>query len=113
MSQSEPTQYIVRLKDNVDMERHIQRFNDQHNRDEQINHKVHHKWNPEFANAYVGKFFPNTRSTILLVLNSNQGTFTPAVLALLKDHEDVEYISENSVGVDDEIVNQKCAFRLR
>ncbi|TFK33917.1 peptidase S8/S53 domain-containing protein [Crucibulum laeve] len=89
MSQLETTprtEYIIRLKDNVDMERLIKRFNDEHNQDDQINHEVVHKWDPEFANAYVGN---------------------PTVLALLENHKDLEYISENSAIVDGEIVNQK------
>jgi hypothetical protein len=61
MSQSgaTPTEYIVKLKDGVDMQQHIQTFNDRHNQGDETNHEVHHSWNPEFANAYVGKFIHN------------------------------------------------------
>ena len=49
-----------------------------------------------------------------------QGTFSPAVLALLKQHGNVEYISVNSRDVDDDddpdIVDQKfvmpSAFKM-
>jgi len=66
MSQSvdTSTEYIVKLKDGVDMQKHIQTFNGRHNHGGQINHNVHHSWDPEFANAYVGKFIH-----ILIALN--------------------------------------------
>ena len=50
---------------------------------------------------------------MFLVLYPIQGTFSPAVLAVLEDYENVEYIAENSVGVDDGIVNQLCVFHFK
>ena len=49
-----PTQYIVRLKNHVDMHHHIQLFDRAHNGPDVTLHKVAQKLPSEFTNAYVG-----------------------------------------------------------
>ncbi|PPQ76203.1 hypothetical protein CVT26_009100 [Gymnopilus dilepis] len=84
--------YIVKLKDHpsVDIKQHIQAFAAKFNQNNQVHYKVTHEWSPSFVKAYVG-------------------TFSPHVLAELKRHGDVEYVSENSEVGDFQIVDQKDA----
>ncbi|KAF8148285.1 peptidase S8/S53 domain-containing protein [Crassisporium funariophilum] len=85
------TEYIVRLRDSVDMDHHIQRLQDIYNRHDNTAHKVTHKWTPDFVNAYLGEF------------NSE-------VLDALITHPDVEYVSENSkIKSDGKITKQTDA----
>ncbi|PPQ90511.1 hypothetical protein CVT25_014410 [Psilocybe cyanescens] len=83
-----PAQHIIKLKDDTDMQKHIQTFNGRYNRGNQLVYKVTHRWNPEFVNAYVGEF-------------------SAEVLQALKDHPEVDYISENSEIGDFDVIDQK------
>ncbi|KAF8971583.1 hypothetical protein BDZ97DRAFT_1914045 [Flammula alnicola] len=82
LTQTQP-EYIVRLKDEVDMEHHIQLFHETYSL-----YKVTDRWAPDFFNAYVGEFHPE-------------------VLDALRAHPDVESVSENSEGKRSEMIKQQ------
>ena len=50
-----PTEYIVALRDGVDMEHHIRMFEEAYNKDNLTLFKVTFKWEPELFNAFFGR----------------------------------------------------------
>ncbi|KAF8343466.1 hypothetical protein F5887DRAFT_1283523 [Amanita rubescens] len=71
-----PIEYIVALKDGVDMEHHIQMFEEAYNKDNLTLFKVIFKWEPEQFNAFFGEF-------------------DVQVIDALREHADVDYVSKN------------------
>ena len=90
------------------MKTHIETLTTKYNHENQIPYKVTHEWDPNFVNAYVGKFvLPPRADHLPQQLTYLSGEFSADVLKALEIHSDVEYISENNEIGDFEIIDQK------